>query len=285
MTLRKGFGALILTHGRPESVKMTIGALDRCGYTGPWWLVLDSGDESAQEYRDRWGDEKVIVFDKKTVTLDVGDNEPTMRGVVYARNATDGIASNLGLTHYVVLDDDYRHFSHRVWVDGEYLSIITRRLDDVFEAHLRFLDSSGAATVALAQGGDYIGGKGGKAARSPMLRKAMNSFFLRVGKPVPFMGRINEDVNMYVTLGMRGEKIFTVPRFYLGQEMTQQQSGGLTEQYLDSGTYIKSFYTVMMAPSCTGIRTMGNKDRRTHHEIRWNNAVPKILSDKWRKAR
>jgi len=40
---------------------------------------------------------------------------------------------------------------------------------------------------------------------------------------------------------------------------------------------VKSFYTVMAAPSCTTIRTMGRTDRRLHHHIDWDKAVPKIL--------
>ncbi len=88
---------------------------------------------------------------------------------------------------------------------------------------------------------------------------------------------------MSVVLGARGDLILTVSRFYLGQMATQQQKGGLTEQYLDTGTYLKSFYTLMMAPSCTRIQTMGHSHRRVHHAIRWSNAVPKIVSSRYRK--
>ena len=54
--------------------------------------------------------------------------------------------------------------------------------------------------------------------------------------------------------------------------------------YLDSGTYVKSFYTVMYAPACACIRMMGTKHRRLHHSINWNAAVPKIISEQFKKT-
>ena len=53
----------------------------------------------------------------------------------------------------------------------------------------------------------------------------------------------------------------------------------MTDIYLDSGTYVKSFYTIMYAPSCTKIRPMGSVYRRLHHSINWNNAVPKVIPE------
>ena len=69
----------------------------------------------------------------------------------------------------------------------------------------------------------------------------------------------------------------------LDQAMTQDGSGGMTDVYLDSGTYLKSFYTVMMAPSCVTVRDMGEQHRRLHHRISWDHAVPKIISGSYRK--
>ena len=46
-------------------------------------------------------------------------------------------------------------------------------------AMIKFLDQTGAITVALAQGGDYIGGVDNGNFKKKLLRKAMNSFFCR----------------------------------------------------------------------------------------------------------
>lgn len=148
---------------------------------------------------------------------------------------------------------------------------------------LDFLDESGAVTVAFAQGGDYIGGAGSGNFRKGLLRKAMNSFFCRTDRPFKFFGRINEDVNSYVKLGSEGKLFFTVADVGLVQTETQKSSGGLTEAYLDLGTYVKSFYSVMYCPSCVKIGIMGGNDYRIHHQISWRNAVPQIVDEKWKK--
>ena len=39
----------------------------------------------------------------------------------------------------------------------------------------------------------------------------------------------------------------------------------------------------MNAPSCVKIALMGNKEKRLHHNIEWNNAVPCIVAEKYKK--
>jgi len=63
----------------------------------------------------------------------------------------------------------------------------------------------------------------------------------------------------------------------LKQIQTQKTPGGLTDIYRALGTYIKSFYTVMFAPSCAKISVLGERHDRVHHHIASNAAYPKIL--------
>ena len=156
-------------------------------------------------------------------------------------------------------------------------------MDSVCDETIEFLETSSATTVAFGQTGDFIGGKDCKLYREKLLRKAMNSFFCKVDRPFDFYGRINEDVNAYVSLGSRGKLFFTISDMTLNQQDTQQNQGGLTDAYLQLGTYVKSFYTVMGNPSCVKISEMGCGHRRIHHLINWEYAVPKIISDKFRK--
>ena len=107
----------------------------------------------------------------------------------------------------------------------------------------------------------------------------MNSFVCDTAKPFLFRGRINEDVNTYVSLGGTGDLFFTDMQLQLDQLLTQSNTGGMTELYLDSGTYVKSFYTVMAAPSCTSINWMGRFNKRLHHKINWRKAVPLIIPE------
>lgn len=283
--LKSNFAAFILTHGRPNKV-ITWETLKKSGYTGRIFLILDSQDKTIEEYKSRFGSENVIVFDKKDYvgTFDVGDSSKENRGVIYARNASFEIAKDLGLDYYVQLDDDYTDFLYRFVEDKKFRSTHIKSFDEVAESIIEFLDTTGAITVAMAQGGDFMGGLEGDKFRKGILRKAMNSMFFRVDRPTTFIGRINEDVNAYVVYGAQGQLFLTVTNLQLNQVQTQKSSGGMTELYLDNGTYVKSFYSVMLAPSCVTVKTMGRTDRRYHHSIKWNNAVPMIISSKYKKT-
>jgi len=283
MAMRDDFAVFILTNNRPDKV-ITYNTLRKQNYTGKIYLLVDNEDKTVDQYRERYGDE-VIVFDKAKVAeyVDRGDNQPHFRGVVFARNAIFDIARGLGLKYFLELDDDYTHFAYKFRSDLTYYERKCWRLDDLFEALLDYYISTPAVTLAMAQNGDYIGGsESGYGKELRLHRKAMNSFFCDVDRPFKFMGRINEDVNAYTWLGRMGKLFLTVPNVSLAQKTTQQNSGGLTELYLDTGTYVKSFYTVLYAPSCTKVAEMGDKHKRIHHRISWNNAVPKILSEEWR---
>jgi hypothetical protein len=146
-----------------------------------------------------------------------------------------------------------------------------------------FLYNTDSLTVAFAQGGDFIGGVNGGMFKKGLARKAMNTFFCRMDKPFKFMGRINEDVNTYTTLGQRGERILTFTGCQIVQKQTQKNKGGMSDVYLDMGTYLKSFFSVMYSPSCVKISTMGDTHKRIHHKISWGNCCPKIINQKYKK--
>ena len=111
----------------------------------------------------------------------------------------------------------------------------------------------------------------------------MKGIFCDSHKPLRNAGRINEDVNTYTTLGSRGKKIFTVTDASLVQKQTQKNKGGMSNVYLDSGTYLKSFYSVMGMPSAVRIQEMGDKNKRIHHAVEWENCVPMILNECYKK--
>nr|DAH78800.1 MAG TPA: RfbF-like protein [Caudoviricetes sp.] len=277
--MRSDFCAFVLTHGRPDNVK-TLKALKKCGYTGDVVIVIDNEDDRAAEYYERFGD-MVYMFDKLAVsrTFDSADQSKDRRTIVYARNACFDIARELGYRYFIELDDDYSDFMHRFEYDGRLGYTSTKRLDEVIEKFIEFLDESGALTVAFAQGGDMIGGLGNGNFHKGLLRKAMNSFICDVNRHFKFVGRINEDVNTYVLYGSRGGVFFTYSRFQLNQGQTQKNKGGMTDVYDESGTYVKSFYTVMMHPSSVYVAEMGDKHMRLHHHVKWEQTVPKIIRE------
>ena len=282
--MRDDFAVFILTHGRPDNV-ITYETLKKFNYKGKIYLVIDNEDKKANEYYALYGSENVKMFDKlkKSKEFDTADNFEERRTVVYARNACFDIAKDLGLKYFLELDDDYNEFRIRRQVKDILGSAKIKDINKLFELMIEFLEKTGALTVAFAQGGDFIGGIGSRVWKEQLSRKAMNTFFCKTENKFDFIGRINEDVNTYTTQGIKGKLMFTIANVMINQGTTQANAGGMTEVYLDSGTYVKSFYTIMVAPSCTRISTMGNKFKRIHHKILWDKCTPKILNEKYKK--
>jgi hypothetical protein len=282
------FAVFILTHGRANNV-ITYNTLKKCGYTGKIYLLVDSFDKQIDEYKSKYGHD-VIIFDKqKAIDMtDSGDNQKKHNSVVYARNYNFVVAKELGIDYFLQLDDDYKTIAFSINEDLSYIghdAIIN--IDYIFSAFVDYLKSSKIKSIAFAQGGDFIGGENGHVfsqfEKGEISRKVMNAFFFATDNPVSFIGRINEDVNLYVSQGNRGDMFVTHPGIRLEQLETQQNSGGLTEIYLDIGTYCKSFYSVLYAPSCVKVAAMVSGHQRLHHRVNWNNAVPKIIHQSYKK--
>lgn len=283
------FGALILTHGRADTC-ITHKTLRDFGYTGPIRFVIDNEDSQADKYIENFGEENVIIFDKKAIaaTFDEGDNFDDRRAIIYARNASFEIAKKQGWTHFIQLDDDYTDWRWIFSPEFKCRHGRIRNLDLVFEILTRFLIKTKCLTIALSQGGDLIGGQDSGNLPTVNLgvsgkRKAMNTFICDVDNPIGFVGRINEDVNAYTLLGSRGELFFATNQCRIDQKQTQTSDGGMTSIYKLSGTYVKSFYSVMYMPSAVRISMMISKYPRLHHRVSWNNCVPKILPESARK--
>lgn len=283
--MRSDFVAFILTHGRAGSV-ITDKTLRKCGYTGSIVYVIDNEDRQVDKYKQKFHD--VVMFDKLAIskTFDEADNFEDRRSIVYARNACFDIAKELGYKYFIELDDDYDTFSFTYGRNGAVKQRTIKQLDRIFEAMVQFYEGTSIMTVAMAQRGDFVGGKDNDIIRGEKLkRKAMNSFICSTDRSFHFVGRINEDVNTYTTLGSRGYLFLQIPHVALNQKQTQSNKGGMTDIYMNQGTYVKSFYTVMMMPSSVKVGLMGNsmETKRLHHTISWNNTVPKIIKESFKK--
>lgn len=287
--MREDFCVLILTHGRPDRV-FTARALETHGYTGKVFFVVDDEDKTLPAYRARYGD-KVVTFSKAAIAerFDEGDNLRDRRSIFYARNAAFDIAREVGCRYFIELDDDYSGFYYRFDAAGRYGAWKLEPLDWLFSALCDFLAATPFASVAISQGGDHIGGAASKRVIGAK-RKAMNSFVCDVERRFAFVGRINEDVNTYTAEQRRGVAFLSFMAAQVNQRATQSNAGGMTELYLDAGTYTKSFYSVMYAPSGVRLSVLGDPRvggtgyRRIHHEVDWNAVAPCIVRERYRKA-
>jgi hypothetical protein len=290
--MRDDFCAFILTHGRADRVTTYETLRARHGYTGKIYIVIDDEDDQADAYRARYGDE-VLQFSKLEVakTFDEGDNFNDRRAIVYARNVCFSLAKQVGCRFFIELDDDYTNFYYRIDESGFYGNWWAR-CDWLFSSMCDYLKATPFSSVAISQGGDHIGGGAGvKSNRG--LRKAMNTFVCDTEKPFQFVGRINEDVNTYTAEQRRGVSFLTFVAAQVNQKATQSNAGGMSDLYFDSGTYIKSFYSVMFCPSGVkvgSLRDAGSKGgtkteghARLHHRVNWNACAPKIIREAHKK--
>lgn len=286
------FVVFIITHKRANNV-LTYETLRKNNYTGEIYLIIDNLDTQRAEYINKFGEKYIIIFNKQEIanTTDQGDNFNDLRTTTHARNACYDIAKNLGYTYFLVLDDDYSGFRYR-FINERWLtnSIAingygVKNLDLLFNVYLNFYKSINVKCIAMAQGGDYIGGEGSGMISNylNLSRKCMNSWFCSTERPVKFISRLNEDVNTYLLYGSKGDLFLTIPFCGLEQAQTQKNKGGMTETYLINGTYHKSFFTVMYCPSFVKLALMGVTKQRLHYTVSWENAVPRIINEKYKK--
>ncbi len=281
------FAVFILTHARPNNV-VTYTTLMRDGYTGAVYFIVDDEDKCIELYRQKFGTDRVIVFDKKVEAslCDEGNNFNERRTITMARNACFGIAEKLGIKYFLQLDDDYSGFRWR-FIDKYITKGSCRNLDRLFASMLHAYKQIPAKSIAFAQGGDFIGGEGCGMLSNyfNLSRKCMNSFFCSTDRPFRFIGAMNEDVNTYTTRGGRGDLFLTLPFVGLEQKATQSQSGGITEMYKRFGTYCKAFTTVMMQPANVRVSMMGFTNPRLHHLINWRTTTPRIIRQHHQKTK
>jgi hypothetical protein len=286
MAMRDDFAAVILTHGRADNVK-TYRALRESGYSGRILIVIDDEDKQAPLYERNFpGLVRVFCKSEWAGKIDDGDNSGDTRAVVYARAACVDVAKAEGLKWIVQLDDDYSAFYYKNDDQNRYCSKRIGDLDAVWSAMVAFAERGNVACLAMSQEGDHIGGQNSnynKTIRTK--RKAMNSMFMRVDDPVSFVGKVNEDATMATLEGLRGRLVLTLMGVSLSQGVTQQNAGGLTDIYKAQGTYVKSMYSVLYAPSCVRVKNMVVGEKRLHHIVDYSKCAPQIIRETHRKPR
>lgn len=281
--MRNDFAIFIMSYKRADNI-YTLKSLKNANYTGQYYIVVGDDDPTLDRYKELYPN-NLLVFNKQKIgkTFDLCDSGGSEKVIVYARNYCFQAAKELGLKYFAEFDDDYTSFEYRYAEDNKLKVLKSKEFDKVVDIFINFLEDTNALTVAFAQGGDLIGGVNGSKFKQKVLRKAMNSFFCKTDNLFQFFGRINEDVNTYVQLGKIGKLLLTAVDCSLVQKTTQKNKGGMSDTYNDDGTYMKSFYTVMTNPSCVIIDAMATDHTRIHHKINWNYAVPKIISDVYKK--
>ena len=276
----KDFAVFILSHGRADTIS-TYRALRDGGYTGRTYVVIDNEDDQEDLYRQKFGDD-IIQFDKRDYLekTDLGDLDTDRRIGVFARNFIQDEAKRLGYKFHLQLDDDVHGFTYR-FAHGKVLRALhCSDLDEVFSGMVEYMKETPITSLSFALSAYNMGGVDGSI-KDGMTRKTMTTFLMRADDVQYFHMRMNDDITTSLINGMRGKLYYSYLPIEVEVDKTQVKAGGMTDIYQKNGTYRKSFYSVMCCPSCVKVSAMGITDYRIHHEISWNNAVPKLLSERW----
>lgn len=299
------FCVIILSHGRPHD-QATVKTLEKFGYTGDWYIILDNEDETIDEYKKIYGENKIAIFNKEDVinsgAVDTLDNFRIKKTVVYARYASYGIVKKMGYKYFMMCEDDHDSLRWRMNPEIQYSSKMVScdksycAFDKIIDTMLDYLISTPRIqTLCMAQSGDYIGGGGSKMSTQQYRRKAMGTFITRVDDPIKFSGTMNDDTNAYTTLASIGNLMLTTGFIAVNTKPTQKNSGGNTDLYAAMGTYVKSFYSVIGHPSGVKVAVLfntsarkavgpkTNEEFRLHHRVNWKNVAPMILREEIRK--
>lgn len=277
----KDFAVFILSHGRADTIS-TYRALREGGYTGRTYVVIDNEDDQEELYRQKFGDD-IIQFDKRDYLekTDLGDLDTDRRIGVFARNFIQDEAKRLGYKFHLQLDDDIHGFGYRIVQDGKLRCVKCNHLDEVFDGMVQMMEETPITSLSFGLSSYYIGGAENSNVQEGMIRKTMTTFLMRADDLQYFHMRMNDDITTSLINGMRGKLYYAYMPVMVHVDLTQVQHGGMTDIYKKNGTYRKSFYSVMCCPSCVKVSAMGITGYRIHHEISWNNAVPKLLSERW----
>lgn len=276
----KDFAVFILSHGRADTIT-TYKALRDGGYTGRTYVVIDNEDDQEDLYRQKFGND-IIQFDKMDYLekTDLGDLDTDRRIGVFARNFIQDEAKRLGYKFHLQLDDDVHGFTYR-FAQGKVLRALhCSHLDEVFSGMVEYMKETPITSLSFALSAYNMGGVDGSI-KDGMTRKTMTTFLMRADDLQYFHMRMNDDITTSLINGMRGKLYYSYLPIEVEVDKTQVKAGGMTDIYQKNGTYRKSFYSVMCCPSCVKVSAMGITEYRIHHEISWNNAVPKLLSERW----
>jgi len=278
------FAIFILTHGRPDS-QLTLNLLERVGYSGDIYLVLDDQDKTIQKYIDNYGPEKIVVFDKNefVVRTDTGNSNPVFGCGVYARNAIEHIAKELGYKVFAQADDDILNFRIRYPRDNKIRShCIDNVFNDIINEYIEFIQNEHIAYVGFGNAPTYMGGIESFNLNNQNFPYA---FMIRNGNiDVDWKMNFSDDYATPISLNTVGNLCIQVPFVQIDEspvaKVTDKNSGGMVDSYRNQTDVSLAFYMKMLNPNSVSITLtdVGVKLARHGRKLR-----PKIISGRYKK--
>lgn len=283
--MRDDFAVFICTHGRPDR-QFTLNLLRDSGYTGKIYIVVDDTDTSIQQYVDKFGVDDIIVFNKSHYIeeSDTGVSVPPLKCVLYAKNAVEDIAHNMGLASFVIADDDITNFRYRPIESGKLGSLTVRTgMDDVVASFVEYILESKLTAVSFCIAHYLFGGikvytdKG----RLQKLRIPYNFVFRNASYKVDWVSAFGEDVVTALLQGSRGSVMLNIPFVQLSIVPLGTAAGGMQDTYTDLTDFTRAMFDFVFLP--TAISLSAYKDKFVA-SIQTAHAFPMLVSQRYKKG-
>ena len=280
--MRDDFAVFIITHGRPDK-QLTYNTLQKCGYTGKLYFVIDNTDNTIQEYIDNYGTDNIIVFDKNhyinSDEFDNGTNEGIYACAIYARRAVEDIAKALGLTYFCMFDDDILNFTIRVPLNGSLKGVKILNMDYIFDAYLCLLENANICCLGFGYAILYYSTRYFFEDKRPL---PFQGFIRKVSVPIKWNCWYGEDELAGYFSNSLG-KLWTVVPFVM-TTIAPEASGAMANTYKTYNSYIRSFAELRYKPNDLIIAKCSRGVYKGEFRLHKKNYYwfPKILSDKYR---
>ena len=279
----------ILSHNSPNNC-ITLETLNKFGYTGKWYIIIDNEDKFVTEYKEKY-ENNLIIFNKQYFrrSADSGFMTKDTPGcTLTARLAVEEISKRLHLKSFVVLDDDITSFKF-IELNHDKRCLHEEAIKDfdyVIEKTIDYLINAKIACISYCTQNHFIGGYTSINSGKNFEKRVVSNCLIRNTEfdNGQFMC-MYEDWCYSINSNKIGQLVFSIPNIKIlvkpqhTQKGNKQSNDGNDELY-SIKDYERNFLPILAFPNCVKLFTYNNKlTPRMNHESNY----PKIISDKFKK--
>lgn len=274
------YAAFILSYKRPDDQK-TLNYIIKAGYTGKWYIVIDDSDPTVEQYITNYGKDHILIFNKLEMLkiTDIPIYPPELNFAVYARNAIEKFAVDMGLDSFIAFDDDVLGLSLRYEYDGKLRNRgLTHNITEIFEGILNYMLEADISCTSPAYNNCYWGGIQGLTEQNlkDYLRMPIEIFFRNTKFKVNWVNLMGEDLVSGIKYGRSGQVWLMLPilQVIMPPCLKMTAEGGHTDTYRKYSPISLNLFFKVMTPNCFNISLVKNN---WSHSIRKDYCVPKIV--------
>lgn len=277
------YAVFICTHGRPDS-QYTLETLNRCGYTGKVYLIVDDEDDTVHNLMKNTQDKASIAMFNKQMYIDksdTGTNEDQRKCILYAKNFCEDFAKGLNLDAFIIADDDITKFRYRYVEDNKLKTLNITEMDAIIEAYLEAMFDCDMAATGFGFTQFYFSGIHSFDNDNIQKYRVPYNFVFRNSKHrIDWMSWFGEDIITAVYYGRIGEYMTAIP--YVQQEIVPLASadGGMKDTYDSNSDVRLAMQNVMYLP--TELKAYQYKGKFMA-SINRDNAFPRVINSRYKK--